>query len=166
MESLGKNGPVPFAEELDHTEKNLKLEKLRFGSVVNWNLDIQKDDFGIPPLSIQPIVENAVRHGILKKREGGTVTITTRASGNNRIIIVADDGVGYKPGGHPHLRLPPMHMPNNRSGHIGLENVRHRLEMRMGGTLEVQSKPGAGTVVTITMPVISPSQWMGGGGAK
>ena len=103
--------------------------------------DIRCQDFSLPPLTLQPIVENAVRHGVLRREEGGTVTIRTAETAAAYIVVIADDGVGIQPIGAAEGR-----------SHIGIENVRSRLSVLCGGTLEIKSETGMGTTVTITVP--------------
>lgn len=98
------------------------------------------EDFSVPPLTLQPIVENAVRHGVLRREEGGTVTISTRETATAYLVTVADDGVGFQPDTAAESR-----------SHIGIENVRGRLTALCGGKLEIASTAGAGTTVTITI---------------
>ncbi|MBQ2581184.1 MAG: histidine kinase, partial [Ruminococcus sp.] len=74
MDSLKQTKPVPFTIELEHLKKYLYIEKLRFGKKLNVEYDIQTTDFCIPMLSVQPLVENAVKHGVGMKKKGGTVT--------------------------------------------------------------------------------------------
>ena len=80
MDSLKQKTPVPFSKELEHLKKYLYIEKLRFGKKLNIVYDIRTEDFVLPQLSIQPLAENAVKHGISKKRGGGTLTISTPAA--------------------------------------------------------------------------------------
>ena len=77
MYSMGENYTNPFSKELDHTNIYLDIEKLRFGDRVKVEYDIKSDDFNMPTLTLQPIVENAVKHGICSKLEGGTIKIST-----------------------------------------------------------------------------------------
>lgn len=141
MDSLGSKAPIPFEQELSHTEHYLALEKQRFKARLRVVYKIGPRDFCIPPLTLQPVVENAIRHGILKRAEGGTVTICTEENDYAYVIIVCDDGMGFR----------PSSVLDNRS-HIGIDNVRGRIEILCGGTLEVQSIPDTGTLVTITIP--------------
>ena len=86
---------MPFERELDHLEKYLYIEKLRFADKLNIAYDIQCTDFELPLLSIQPLVENAVKHGVGMKEDGGTVTIATRETDKAYEVIISDDGVGF-----------------------------------------------------------------------
>lgn len=141
MDSISSK-PVRFRQELSHIKTYLKLEKLRFGDRINVVCDINTDDFEILPLTVQPIVENAVKHGICMKENGGTITLKTSEAEGIVTITVTDDGVGFDMNsGNP--------QEDSRS-HIGLENVRKRIEQYPGGKLTVESEKGKGTVVTIS----------------
>ena len=95
MEGLTAEQPIPFDRELEHVHNYVALEKQRFGERLNVLYDINKHDFRIPALTLQPIVENAIRHGIMKKEEGGTIRIRTDETKRYIYILVADDGVGF-----------------------------------------------------------------------
>ena len=82
MDSLKQTAPVPFTQELEHLKKYLYIEKLRFADKLNIEYNIQVTDFVLPLLSVQPLVENAVKHGVGMKKKGGTVTISTRETDN------------------------------------------------------------------------------------
>lgn len=141
MNSLKSKAPIPFEQELTHVKNYLALEQKRFQERLNIVYDITCKDFSLPPLTLQPLVENAVRHGVLKREDGGTVTIRTGETKTEYIIIVEDDGMG-------------MELVKEPEGdtHIGIENVRGRLNALCNGTLELQSKAGVGTCATITLP--------------
>ena len=96
----------------------------------------------LPALSLQPVVENAVKHGVTKKPEGGTITLRTREYDDHFEVTVEDDGVGFDTSAPEDTSRP----------HVGMQNVRERLKNMCGGTLEVTSEPGVGTVVTIKVP--------------
>ena len=105
MDSLKKTEPVPFEQEPEHLKNYLYIEKLRFADKLNVEYDIRTADFRLPMLSIQPIVENAVKHGVGMKKEGGTVTVSTRETADAYEITVSDDGVGFDMNA-PISRLP------------------------------------------------------------
>ena len=88
------------------------------------------------------MVENAIKHGITKKREGGTVKITTYKTEKDYVIEIKDDGVGFN----------TEALPDNGRKHIGLENVESRLKQMCGGTLTVKSLEGVGTRVVVSIP--------------
>ena len=142
MNSLQSKVPIPFGQELSHSQHYLKLEQQRFIDRLSVKLDITVVDFSIPPLTLQPLVENAVRHGIIMRDEGGTITIKTEETENSYIVMVSDDGIGFSPDA----------IPTEGSSHIGIQNVRKRLQTMCSGTLEIISVPGKGTTATITIP--------------
>ena len=96
----------------------------------------------MPVLSIQPLVENAVKHGIAKKRGGGVVTISSRQTENAYQIVISDTGAGFD---------VDRYMEDGKI-HVGLMNIRQRLASRMHATVDIDSKPGQGTTVTVTIP--------------
>jgi len=142
INALKNDGPVLFEEELQHTKVYLSLEKLRFGEKLNVKFDIKCSSFKLPALSLQPIVENAVKHGISRKEDGGTVSITAEENEKQYIVKVEDDGVGFDAA----AEKDPAHT------HIGLVNVSSRLENMCGGHLEIESQVGKGTVCEIILP--------------
>lgn len=143
LDSLGSGKMVKFRDELEHIKTYLWIEKLRFGDDLKVEYDIGYDYFFIPPLLIQPIVENAVIHGVLKKEEGGTVKIRTARDGGDIVVTVEDNGVGFD----------KYATQRSNKTHIGLSNVRERLENICKGTMNVESKVGIGTKVTIRIPI-------------
>ena len=142
LNSLKQEHNIPFSEELKHVETYLWLEKLRFEERLNIVYDIETDDFLVPPLSIQPLVENAVKHGICEKVEGGTLTIRTIEYNETIKIVIQDDGVGFD----------TKKKPNDGKIHVGIQNVRARIQNMANGTLVIQSQIGVGTTQTITLP--------------
>ena len=138
LSTLTKEQNIPFEQELNHVECYLKIEKARFRDRLNVIYAIQCKDFEIPPLSLQPLVENAVKHGITKKADGGTLKISTYDNDSHYIIEVIDDGVGFD------FEATEMH--------IGLENVKSRVMSMCKGEVSVKSTVGIGTRVTIAIP--------------
>lgn len=141
LESLSEEGTISFERELKHVQCYLAIEKKRFGDRVNVEYHIEEEDFMIPALTLQPIVENAVKHGICKKEDGGTVYISTERKGDRIYVTVRDDGVGFDKD-----RL------KQSGSHIGLSNVQSRLRSMCHGNLLIESREGAGTVVVISLP--------------
>jgi len=142
IDTLNTTELIPFEKELSHVECYLKIEKARFKEKINITWSIQSKDFLIPALCVQPIVENAVKHGISKKVDGGTVKISSYATDNAYFVEIKDDGVGYEVGT----------VPDDDRAHVGLINVRDRLKDMCGGTLTVKSMVGVGTRVLIEIP--------------
>lgn len=134
---------IPFPRELEHTQAYLRLEKMRFEDRVNIIYDIKCVDFLLPSLTLQPIVENAVKHGICKRPEGGTVEISTWEDGNSIFIRVKDNGVGFD-------QNAPL--SEDDRAHVGLNNVESRLENLSFGKITIVSKVNVGTTVTIELP--------------
>ena len=142
MASLEKKGLIPFREEYQHVQTYLSLEQLRFQKQLELVEDIETTHFRLPPLTLQPLVENAVRHGVTKKKGGGTVTISTRETASTYLVTVHDTGNGFD----------PEHYTDDGKVHIGIRNVRERLERMVGGTLTIESTPETGTTATILIP--------------
>ena len=131
---------IPFEREMDHVQNYVDLEQLRFDDRIMLDEQYEVTDFMLPSLIVQPLVENAIKHGILPKKDGGTICLSTRRQGADVVIEIADDGVGFE--------------ARSRSTHksVGLSNVRFRVEKMAGGRLEVESKLGEGTLVRVTLP--------------
>lgn len=142
MDSLGSKAPIPFEQELKHTESYLNLEQQRHQKRLNVTYDIRARDFSLPPLTVQPMMENAVRYGALSREEGGTVLLRTEETEDAYKITIQDDGMGF---------AAETEGLEKRS-HVGIANVRERLAILCGGTLEIQSEMGVGTTVVITIP--------------
>lgn len=142
MDALKSKAPIPFEQELYHAENYLALEQQRFQDRLCVVYEITVRDFSIPSLTLQPIVENAVRHGVLKREEGGQIIIRTEETAEAFLVQVTDDGPG----------ISDDSMAGDSHSHIGIENVRNRLAILCRGTLTLQSREGVGTVVTITIP--------------
>lgn len=144
MRSLTESGAVAFEAELSHTKAYLELEQLRFMDKLVVRYDVTCTDFKLPTLTLQPIAENAVRHGARGKKGVGTVTVATREYPDRWEITVTDDGPGFDPDN-------PMPRDDGHA-HIGIQNVRERLRRISGGDLRIESEPGRGTRVTILLP--------------
>ncbi len=140
LSSLTKTGLINFKEELRHIETYLSLEKMRFDERLSVNYDIKVVDFLVPPLSIQPLVENAVKHGILQKLEGGTISIKTYEDEKAYYVEIKDDGVGFD--------LNNLDPTDNN--HIGLNNVKYRLSSMCNGELNIYSVIDKGTTMVVT----------------
>ncbi len=145
MDSITQKAPIPFADELEHTKHYCDIELLRFGDKLNIIYDTPVTEFSLPALSVQPIVENAIKHGVTKKTDGGTVTVTTGENEKYYIITVKDDGVGFD------VQNPDL-KPSETHAHIGINNVRERLENMVNAKFIIESQIGVGTCVTIKIP--------------
>ncbi len=143
LDSLANTKPISFEKEMNHVQNYLYLEKIRFENRISVNFEIEEKEFYIPALSLQLLVENAIRHGIMKRAEGGKINIHTKKVNNNIEIKITDNGVGFDPN---------QPMESSRS-HIGLQNVKYRIENQCSGTLQIESHINRGTTVTITLPI-------------
>jgi sensor histidine kinase YesM len=102
---------------------------------------MNSDDFHIPALTIQPIVENAIKHGLMKLRNGGAIRVATYETDTDYYISVEDDGVGFD-----------TNALLDDKNHVGIRNIRERLKVMVNGTLEIESKIGVGTKVVVKIP--------------
>lgn len=142
MNSISAKGPIPFEQELNHAQNYLSLEKRRFGKRLNIVYDIGCTNFKLPPLSIQALAENAVRHGICKKPEGGTIRIISEEMNNGFLVTISDNGIGFD-----------INESNNDNRlHIGIENVKQRISEQCCGSVTVDSAKDSGTTVKLFLP--------------
>lgn len=137
---------VPLSHELSLVRSYLYIEKVRFSDrlTVNWELNYN-GDWMIPPLTIQPLVENAVKHGIFSKPEGGTISIKLSNKANVLKVEVSDDGKGISPEKQQNLFT---FVKSAQKKGIGLINVNRRLKQLYRQGLTVHSKLGQGTTMT------------------
>lgn len=143
LNAISQEGPVPFDEELSHTHMYLELEKLRFEDALQVVYDLTCTDFTVPVLTLEPLAENAVRHGVRGNPDGrGTVKISTRELPDCYEVSVQDDGPGFD----------PTVLPTDGRPHIGIQNVRERLQKVCGGELIIRSAPERGSIATIRLP--------------
>lgn len=133
---------ISFSRELAHAKNFIAIEQKRFGKRINIVYDIREDAFLVPALTLQPIVENAVRHGITKREQGGTIRISSGKDNADYWIRVEDDGVGYQ----------TDKTGEDRKHHVGISNVTGRVESMCGGTVTIESILGKGTDVLIRIP--------------
>ncbi len=131
---------ILFSEELEHTRAYLSIEQAQFEETLFVLFDTPHTSFRIPPLTLQPIVENAVVHGLRGSNEPIHISIVTRQTETANEIIVEDDGPGIQS------------EPNNEP-HIALSNIRGRLSMMCGGTLTISPREGGGTSVKVSIPI-------------
>ena len=142
IDSLSSDKPIRFESELDHINHYVTLEKASTDVDFTMIYELHVRDFNIPPLTIQPIVENAIKHGALTRRDGsGVVKIRTEEQDANIIITVTDNGAG---------KNAALTEKQKEHRSVGIENARQRLAMQCGGTLEVEiSDSGARAVIVI-----------------
>lgn len=142
LDSLGRAAPVPFESELKHIKVYLNIEKHRFEEALHVVYDTPVTNFMVPALSVQPLIENAVKHGVGRAARGGTVKLETREREDCYEVIITDDGVGFCQSEQP--------WDNRR--HIGIENARTRLWSMCRATIDIKSEVGTGTTAVIRLP--------------
>lgn len=146
-----------LADELGNIEKYLILERARFGDRlrIRWRIAPEVLGVVVPFLSIQPLVENAVRHGLAGRPDGGTVAVTAEDIGPDCVISVEDDGLGMDP---DRVGRPDEPGADHGSDHVGLGNVDDRLRAAFGEDygLVVETAPDAGTKVIVRLPKFAP----------
>ena len=150
---------VPVREEIDSVSTYFRIEKARFRDRVNLTVAIAEDvqEALIPNFTLQPIVENAIRHGISMKRGGGTVTVSVSSEGDKVKLTVADDGEGMTADRLEQVLGNDYRVRSEKGTGIGVSNVNQRIKRLFGSEygLSITSKQGAGTAVTITVPFVS-----------
>jgi LytS/YehU family sensor histidine kinase len=142
INNLEQSDLIPFEKELSSVNAYLDIEKVRFDDELLISFDIRVSDFKLPVLTVQPIVENAIKHGTSKKEGVSHLHIATRETDSYYEIEIRDTGVGFDP------RLPK----NDGDTHIGIDNVRKRLHSLCNGTLTIESALGVGTTALIRIP--------------
>lgn len=147
IRAMNSDAPLPFSMELDNIRAYVSIERMRFGEQLKVRYEIEADDFLIVPLSIQPLVENAIRHGIYQKgAAGGAVVLRTRDMGNAWRVEVEDNGVGFN------VEEYRRETADGQRDSTGLKNIIFRLNKMMSADVEIASTQGVGTKVTVTIP--------------
>ena len=137
--AVASAAPIPFSSELEHTRAYLAVEQAQHSKSLIVDYDTPHTFFRVPPLTLQPIVENAVKHGRDPNASPLRISIRTRKTDAGSEIKVADNGCGYDPA-------------DDSEPHIALNNIRQRLDLMCGGSLTITPNDGGGTVVTVTIP--------------
>ena len=137
--AVASDNTIPFSEELEHTRAYLAVEQARHDNMLVVDWDITFIHFRLPSLTLQPIVENAVKHGMDPDADPLHISIRTRKTDSGTHIIVEDNGSGFDPS-------------DESKPHTTLENIQQRLEMMCDGSMTILPREGGGTVVTITIP--------------
>ena len=137
--AMVQEGTIPFSEELEHTRAYLAVEQIRFEGRLFVEFDTPNTFFRLPPLTLQPIVENAVRYGLDPDLEPLYISVVTEDTDKGVRVTVEDTGPGYSP------------LEDDRP-HFALDNIRERLKTMCGGTLEIEQREAGGTKVTIFVP--------------
>lgn len=144
LSALDHTYAIPFEKEIEHVTTYINIEKLRFGDRIKTEFDLKDVSFVLPPLTVQIFVENAIKHGITKKYEGGTVKISTRSENGNHVIIIEDDGAGFDTSAL------------QDTDRVGIRAAKNRLKYFVSGETEIKSEVGKGTTVILKIPDVSP----------
>ncbi len=149
---------VTIKEELQHVRSYLEIQQIRYQDILSYQIDVDEsiNAYYIPKITIQPIVENALYHGIKNKRGGGKITVTGSDAGENIKITVHDNGMGMTEERLNEVRDSLNHRGTDNHAIYGMYNVNERIHLSFGdaGGLDVDSVYGEGTTVTITLPKI------------
>ncbi|MBQ1250133.1 MAG: histidine kinase, partial [Clostridia bacterium] len=137
---LDSVAPIRFSEELKHVEYYVNIEKVRFPDMT-IQYEVEATEFVLPALSVQPLVENAIKHGLMRLESGGTVVIHSYETPTHFCVEVRDDGAGFD-----------VDAPVESKKHVGLRNIRSRLKDMVDGELLLESTPGVGTKALIMIP--------------
>jgi len=130
---------VPFKDELEHTKAYLAVEQAQHEDMLCVDYDTPHIDFKVPPLTLQPLVENAVKHSLDPNGEALHIYVKTRLTDSGNEIIVENNGLDYQPS-------------TDNEPHTALANIQQRLDMMCKGTLKITPREGGGTVVKVTIP--------------
>ena len=130
---------VPFKDELEHTKAYLAVEQAQHEDMLCVDYDTPHIDFKVPPLTLQPLVENAVKHSLDPNGEALHIYVKTRLTDSGNEIIVENNGLDYQPS-------------TDNEPHTALANIQQRLNMMCKGTLKITPREGGGTVVKVTIP--------------
>lgn len=140
---------VTLGEEIDHVSRYLRLEQARFRGSLHVSIDVpaQTRSAVVPAMSVQPLVENAVRHGVERRAGSGRLSVSARVVGSDVELSVTDDGVGIDP-----ARIPAVLA--GAGGGIGLSNVDARLRATFGEryALRIETEPAGGTRALMAVP--------------
>ncbi|MBO4799819.1 MAG: sensor histidine kinase, partial [Lachnospiraceae bacterium] len=149
---------VSIREEIKHVESYLKIQQFRYQDILDYEINVDESigEYPIPKLTLQPLVENALYHGIKNKRAKGTITISDIPEGDKICLSVKDDGVGIGPEDLERIRrtLKAEETQSQSDGGFGLINVLQRIRLNYGEGygLEIDSTPGQGTEVKVIIP--------------
>jgi sensor histidine kinase YesM len=132
--------PILMSQEMEHVHHYISIENVRFPDMT-FTFEMNSEDFHIPALTVQPIVENAIKHGLMKLSKGGTIHVVSYETDKDYCISIVDDGVGFD-----------TSVLLDERKHLGLRNIRERLKVMVNGKLEIESTVGVGTKVLVTIP--------------
>lgn len=140
MKLVSSQENIDFEEELEIVQASLEIERMRFPDNFSYQIDLEYINFKVPPLTIQPIVENSMIHGLRRAGKVGEIDISTKDCGDHIEIIISDNGVGFD--------------TNSLIEHdsVGLTNLEKRLKLMIGGEMRIESEFDVGTKTTLIIP--------------
>lgn len=148
IKSMASEDLIPFSQEIENIKAYVSIEKMRFGDKMQVKYDILESDFSIVPLSIQPLVENAIRHGIYERgKAGGIVIISSYCDENSIIIKVEDNGVGFD------VTTIKNEIECKERDSTGLCSLIFRFKNLMNANVEIESEIGEGTRIIVRIPM-------------
>ena len=138
--AIASENPIPFSEELEHTRAYLAVEQAKYDDILLVEYDTPHISFCVPPLTLQPIVENAIKHGMDPDADEPLhISVRTQKTDLGNEIIVEDNGSGFS-------------HRDNKDPHIALDNIRQRLSLMCDGSLEIDTRETGGIRVIIRIP--------------
>lgn len=147
IRSMKNTDMISISQEMDNIRAYVNIEKMRMGDRLKVNYDLKSEDFQIVPLSIQPLVENAIRHGIYNRgKKGGIVVVETKTLSEWNVIIIKDDGVGFD------YQKVRDEVERGERQSIGLDNVMFRLNKQLNAKVTIKSTVGVGTIIVVRIP--------------
>ena len=129
-----------MSQEMEHVRHYISIENVRFPDMT-FSFEMNSVDFHIPALTVQPIVENAIKHGLMRLPKGGTIRVVSYETDSHYCVSVEDNGLGFD-----------THELLDDRKHVGIRNIRERLTAMVAGSLEIESTIGVGTKVLISIP--------------
>ena len=150
---------IPLGEEFDNTRKYLVVQKLRYGEKIHYEMDLapETEECRIPPLLLQPLVENAIFHGLEAKDDADMVVVASALEGGDLVLTITDDGAGMDSETLEKVNrslLCYQNVQGKRRNSIGLANVHNRIRLNYGDSygVSIQSVPDIGTTITLRLP--------------
>lgn len=149
MDALVQNNPIPFSDDLHHAQRYVAIEKRRFKGI-NLFYNIEVCDFSLPPLTIQPIVENAIKNGSSSQDSGTEISISSSTADDNFIVTISSNSIDFQ--------APAPY--STTANYCDIENIRNRLQTMCGGALDIENTPDGNTSVIIKIPNVKLSSNM------
>lgn len=142
FKELERKSIIPLTKEIQHVRHYTNIEQIRFEDI-EIIFDLQCTDFVLPALTIQPLVENSIKHGLMGLEEGGYVKISTYETKDDYCVCVEDNGIGFDDN---------LLLESNTKKHLGIQNIKGRIEVMCNGKLTIESENGVGTKAIIKLP--------------